>query len=933
MRRAATVVGRDAELGTLRAALQAAGAGGRSSTFLVGDPGIGKTRLLSETAAAAKRLGVPVLQGRAGVAAPAAFGVVAEALRSWLRAHTPAPNNEGPFGAGLRLILPEWPAGHDATAPLSDNQLRLLAYEGVVRLVRDIATTAGAVLVFDDLHWADADSLEVIRYIATAEIEGTLLLGALRTHEGALAHEMIDALERANAAEVLTLEQLQRDGVAELVAEVVGGRAPDVLVDDVMTRTRGVPLFVEEVLDAHIRNGSVYSDDAGSVHWRGGAAVVPPTLSTMVSRRLERLEPSERTVLLAAAVVGDFDTALLGSVAQQSDAVVHDALAHAVDHGLVETIGGRLEFRHATMRDAVLDLALPHVVQALHARAAEALARHDDEHARNLERRATHLRAIGRDDDAAALLVTASGRSLHDHALLEGERLARAALALAERPELHADAGDALGAALATQGRWHEALAVDQATVAEHGQTPDRWLRMAQCALDVRLLKVAHSLTEDALATDADNAFVEVMAGRLALAGGDAERALTCAARALAHDTNDPRAVCGALDLEARALDYTGRRSEAAETYNKVIETAAASGLVQEQLRALLSLSEFELLDGREPVRMFEACEVAREHGALVEQAWGELNLAIALILQGDPAAGHRLASEAVERARLMRLDLLPFLLAARAGAESFLGYDSYDATLAEARELAGDVADFDVHAGGIAGDHYVRAGRYDDAIREMQRGIDATRANPGGVPSDSPYWIVLAYEAAGRADDARRALREALETPGEDRFHSRRVVRDAAEALLARDARGIDDTIAAAPGRMPLELATIRVIAAEVIGGDDRPRWLREALDAYEAAGCITTADRVRRLLRDAGGTVPRRRSGGKVAPQLIPLGVTAREAEILGLVAEGASNAAIAERLFISVRTVESHISSLLAKLQVTSRQELATVYTGTP
>jgi DNA-binding NarL/FixJ family response regulator len=122
------------------------------------------------------------------------------------------------------------------------------------------------------------------------------------------------------------------------------------------------------------------------------------------------------------------------------------------------------------------------------------------------------------------------------------------------------------------------------------------------------------------------------------------------------------------------------------------------------------------------------------------------------------------------------------------------------------------------------------------------------------------------------------------------------------------------------------MDLALIRVLAAETIRGPTRARWLREALDIYEACGITVGVDRVRQLLREAGGTVPRRRRTVLVPPSLIPFGVTAREAEVLSLVCEGLSNADIADRLYVSVRTVETHVSSLLAKLGVASRQHLA-------
>src|SRR5439155_26635901 len=98
------------------------------------------------------------------------------------------------------------------------------------------------------------------------------------------------------------------------------------------------------------------------------------------------------------------------------------------------------------------------------------------------------------------------------------------------------------------------------------------------------------------------------------------------------------------------------------------------------------------------------------------------------------------------------------------------------------------------------------------------------------------------------------------------------------------------------------------------------------EALDAYEASEAVTFVPRLRRLLREAGGPVPRRRGVGTDVPEALSRkGVTAREAEVLSLLGVGLSNAAIAERLYLSVRTVETHVSSLLTKLDADTRGQL--------
>jgi DNA-binding CsgD family transcriptional regulator len=200
--------------------------------------------------------------------------------------------------------------------------------------------------------------------------------------------------------------------------------------------------------------------------------------------------------------------------------------------------------------------------------------------------------------------------------------------------------------------------------------------------------------------------------------------------------------------------------------------------------------------------------------------------------------------------------------------------------------------------------------------------------AMPGGAPLDGSCYLVWALAAAGRADEARAVLRRAGALPDLARWYPRPVMVAAGRALLDGDADGVDAAIAAAPGPMPFSVATMRIISALVLGGEARIRWLREAVDIYEASGATAYRERARRLLRD-GGPVPRRRTAAAAVPaELAASGVTAREAEVLRLLGEGLSNADIAAKLYLSVRTVETHVSSLLAKLQARSRGQLTAI-----
>jgi DNA-binding CsgD family transcriptional regulator len=250
---------------------------------------------------------------------------------------------------------------------------------------------------------------------------------------------------------------------------------------------------------------------------------------------------------------------------------------------------------------------------------------------------------------------------------------------------------------------------------------------------------------------------------------------------------------------------------------------------------------------------------------------------------------------------------------------------ESVEEELAEA-EAINPTPDLWLHTAGMRGDIALRRGAWDEAVRQLQRAAELALAMPGVVPMDSICWLPWAFAAAGRADDAASALDEARRTPDLARFHSRPVVVAGAEALLANDPAGLDAAIAAAPGRMPLDVASMRTIAAEVIAGPHASMWLRDALDIYEAVGAPLEADRVRQTLRNVGGAVPRRRRPtAPLASNLARAGVTAREAEVLQLIGKGLPNAEIADQLFISVRTVEAHVSSLLTKLAARNRGEL--------
>jgi DNA-binding CsgD family transcriptional regulator/tetratricopeptide (TPR) repeat protein len=917
------VVGREIELEALRRAARDARAGATTCVVLIGEAGIGKTRLLGEAAVAGRRLELAVLSGRAPIANPVAFGLLADALRSWLRGH-PAPEADA-FARGLAMVLPEWPVA-DGSAELDSAQRRLLALEGVTQVVRSLAATNdGAVLLLDDLHDADAESIELVRYLANAAIAGLTIVATMRPNESTLADELLRSLRRDGVLEVVDVLPLGERDIGDLVSALLDARPPEQLVADVVARSDGVPLLVEEVLLAHLRSGTVESDGPDMV-WRGGVASVPLTIRDLVDSRLSSLDGTQRNVLVAGAVVGDFKPALMTAVAAADDAVVSDALAAGVRAGVLETSGGAITFRHAIIREAVLDAAVPHLIDTMHRRAAAALGDPTVVDAQVLERRAHHLAAVSELDDAACALAEAAACRLAEYAPLAAEQAARSGLELARSAPARAAAADELARSLVAQGRWAEAWQLDLATVAEHGDTPERQLRMASTALEAGRPEDADPIITRALEGGDSSPLMMLTAGRAALVRGDGTRALEYAVQVRDGSVppGDLDTRLSALDLEGRARDFLGDRTGAETAWTQQAAEAAAAGRTQAQLRAAIQLGKVELFAGRPPQQLYVAVTLAREAGALVELSWADENLAIALAIQGDIAAAKEVLAGAIARCRELRLDQLAYLLVSQAITDS-LTIENVEDILDEAEAIA-PTGDLRIHSTSVRGDIACRRGRYDEGARWFEACVELMRGMPGVVPNDAPCWVVWALAAAGRHDDAAEALEEARAWPDLARWYARPVLLAAAEALLAGDEAGVEAAIADAPGPMPMDIALMRVIASEVIDGPATTRWLRQALDTYDAAGATVVAERVRGSLRRAGGAVPRRRRSTVGVPdELAGAGVTARETEVLRLVGDGLTNAEIADRLFVSVRTVEFHVSSLLTKLDARNRAQL--------
>ncbi|XVS61047.1 BTAD domain-containing putative transcriptional regulator [Actinosynnema sp. CA-299493] len=404
-----TLVGRTAELTLLTDLLAASGRDGGRFAAIVGEAGIGKTTLADALARRAAETGIPVAWGRCpdlGQAPP--FWLWTQVVRTLvpLAGDAGADPALAGFGAG-----PSTGADIDPTA-------RFRTYDAVSALVHAAALATGLVLVLDDLHAADADSLLLLRYLAgTVRTSRALVVATLRPyeHDPALVAALAD-LARSPGCRQLRPAGLDADAVAGLVREHTGAPAPADLVLDLLTRTGGNPFFITELLTSAEPTGTP-----------------PPSVRDTVRRRLHALDDRTRDWLDVLSVAGrDLDVDLL-----EAATATEVRLTPHVAHLVTEPGAGVVRFRHPLFAEAAYADLAPTRRADLHARLADAgwhaltpaeLAHHygrargrEDDHLRwTLEAADDATRRLAYEDalahlDRAADLLTAPERELAVH--------------------------------------------------------------------------------------------------------------------------------------------------------------------------------------------------------------------------------------------------------------------------------------------------------------------------------------------------------------------------------------------------------------------------------------------------------------------------------------------------------------------------------------
>jgi class 3 adenylate cyclase/tetratricopeptide (TPR) repeat protein len=382
-------VGRSAEVGKLSQKLGEARAGHGGLVMLVGEPGIGKTRLAEECAEAARKEGTVILWGRCyeGEWAPP-YGPFAEAISEYSRSAGPRElRHDLGAGAGpiarvvpeLRNSLPDIPE----PASLQPDEERFRLLDAVSQFLIGASMRAPVVLVLDDLHWADRGTIAMLRHVARfAPRNRILLLGAYRDVELDRQHPLADALaalRRETNYERILLKGLDTQEVGQLLASLAEQDVPDALVSAISAETDGNPFFIREVLAHLVEEGKIYREKG---QWTTNLSIaemgIPEGVRQVIGRRVSRLsEDANRLLTVASAFNGLFPFDIAASVAGLEETAALDAVDESLAVQLLKPGGeaDTYDFTHALIRHTLYGELSPSRQVRLHRQIAEAMER------------------------------------------------------------------------------------------------------------------------------------------------------------------------------------------------------------------------------------------------------------------------------------------------------------------------------------------------------------------------------------------------------------------------------------------------------------------------------------------------------------------------------------------------------------------------------
>jgi ATP/maltotriose-dependent transcriptional regulator MalT len=953
------LVGRTEELGSLEHVLAELDQGRARAVEVVGEAGIGKTRLLTELAAHAEHRGDLVLSGSASeLERNLPFSVFVDALDEYvesLEANRIAVLDDD-IQAELSHIFPSLSALAGGREPAPQHE-RYRSHRAVRALLDRLATTKPLVLVLDDLHWADSASVELLGALLRRP-PATAVLMALAHRPAKRPDRLSAALERVHHAGALTrieLGALTPVEARELLGESVGVADATVLYQE----SGGNPLYLEQLARALDRAGAIPL----AVEIALGGMGIPSAVAASLSEELALLSDGGRRVLEGAAVAGDpFEPELAAAAAGMSEAAAMGAVDELLQLDLVRDtdMPRRFRFRHPLVRRAVYEATAGGWRLGAHERCAEALA------ARGVKAaaRAHHVERSARQGDVAAVAVLRdAGKAAARLAPESAARWFGGALRLLsqtapaeERVELLLARAEAL-AAVGHFDDSHEALLEAVAIVPQQSSALCTTVATA-CAGVERFLgryEDAHSRLDRALRGLPEPASVESVGLLIELTLNEFYRSRyeamhDWAARAVsaAQELGDAALLAAALAKSALADAMTGppetARSHRAAAAELVDGLSDAELLLRPDAAAWLAAAELYLdLYAEADEHASRALRLARATGRgnpffglylILPRVWyvrGKLAEASEL-LDGAIEAGHLLGTSPALAGNLFNRSVIA------------LAVGDLEIALAAAEEALQLTRDLDegfvtawaaVRLAGVL----LETGQPDCAVELLlgRAGGEELTLIPGGWRTYCLELLTRCWLALGRRDEAERAaayaaaMAAAVQLPLAAAWAARA---GAAVALHNGDpARAATLALTSAAGadevHAPIEAALSRTLAGRALAQAGRPdraiTELQRAGTALDACGALRYRDQAERELGKLGHRTYRRtRSGSTDATGLQSL--TERELQIARLVVDRKTNPQIAAELYLSKKTVETHLRHIFQKTDVASRVALA-------
>ena len=950
--RAPALVGRQGELGMLRAELERARAGEFRCVLLLGEPGVGKTRLVRELLGIPQQFGLLARAYPWGATTP--FGMWAEALEGHLRGLTATQVVElcGGFLDDLAGLLRTVTAARGEAPRREPPRARLL--QGIAALLGGLASQAPVVVLFDDAHEADASSWEALVYLArclpTAPVLVVATARPAELADSAVATHAVLALEQEDCLRRLPVGPLSADGLRALAAAVGPVDPPPALMTWLSERTRGNPLFALALLQAFMEEGGDPSAPA--------VRSLPEAVTARVASRMRRLDAPAAEVLKRLAVLGRPAelrslTGLSGHTPDKLSAI----LAELVHSGLVSELQRgrdlRYEIAHPLVQDAIYQAIGGARCRLLHREIGHGLLA-----VGRLAEAAPHIGASADLDDPEAIEVLCSAVRQAE----ERQAYREALTILGSFTEL-LPAGDARWRDVVDALSWEPQWVIDHradahATIgalamrrmdAVVAPLPDPAVRGAvkfrlasflawgsgsldeaeiECRAALALFMQAGNRRSSLLA-EHELAFMQGLRGNLQ------------ALRAGADRVADAAAACGdevVLRRAARTLAMTelicGRFASAHRWADRAMELARRAGDHYSLLAQLTSYAGTLALEGRiaeawGPLRELEAVDAGwQDHGVY------EYSCAIYYL-----AGEFRRAVSQGERA----LSLIPGPVSKRRGFG--LAWAALSAAEMGATGTAAKIMDR-VRPAYADGDWFAQSD-WITHVDAMLRWRALHSKDPLAAMSAAAEraiaigsWPVAAMiagdvaELAARGGDVLTAARFARELSAIAAHIDRDLYRGLAAIAAAWAALASGDANSAARNAQHavdllsgLGYRAFSGRALDVLGralSSDSPRravdTLTAAADLFEACGAAWRRERVIQRLRKLG---PAARTA--VAALSGPSSLTRREREVARLAVAGSTAREIGERLFIGERTVEGHLARIYAKLGVGSKLQL--------